>query len=196
MFDSGYPGGSILLSNAPAVVNVTGVTLNSNSITMKPGDTYSLITTLSPSSVTYPAVTYSSSNPAVATVSATGVITAKTLGTARITVTTLDGNFTAYCDVNITLTTLNDLNSENRLTIFANKTGANRVLLNITGFDSNEPIEIRLSDVLGRIYLNQKSVIPNEGKIQIQTNLPENLKVGVVQVKHQSGKMQSVKVFF
>ncbi len=46
-------------------------------------------------------VTYSSDNPAVATVSANGKITTHTVGTAVITAITEDGGFTATCTVHV-----------------------------------------------------------------------------------------------
>ena len=48
-------------------------------------------------------MTWSSSNEAVATVSDKGLVEAKTVGTATITVTTKDGGHTAICEVNVTV---------------------------------------------------------------------------------------------
>ena len=48
------------------------------------------------------AVTYISSNPAVATVSTTGFVEAVALGDTTITITTDDGSFTATCQVKVT----------------------------------------------------------------------------------------------
>ncbi len=70
-------------------VPVSGVTLNQTELNLNKGDTYNgLVATINPSDATVQAVTWSSSDTAVATVDAsTGVITAKADGTAIITAT-------------------------------------------------------------------------------------------------------------
>ena len=60
--------------------------------------------TVAPANVSNKSVTWSLSTPAVATVSVNGVVTPLTAGTTTITVTTLDGDFTAECAITVTLT--------------------------------------------------------------------------------------------
>jgi len=84
-----------------AVVPVTGVTLDNTSLTMTEGDTQTLVATIAPSNASNKDVTWSSNNTTVATVSSSGVVTAKKAGTARITVTTADGGKTATCNVTV-----------------------------------------------------------------------------------------------
>lgn len=79
---------------------VTGVTLNKNAATIKVGKTETLTATVSPSNATNKAVTWSSNNTAVATVS-NGVVTTVAAGNATITVTTTDGGNTATCAVTV-----------------------------------------------------------------------------------------------
>jgi uncharacterized protein YjdB len=52
-----------------------------------------------PANATNKAITWKSSNAAVAAVSATGVVTAKKAGKVTITVTTSDGKKTAACQI-------------------------------------------------------------------------------------------------
>ncbi len=82
------------------IVNVSGVTLNKASVTLNVGETETLTATVAPSNATNKTVTWTSSNPSVATVS-NGVITAKAAGTTTITATTVDGNKTAICVVTV-----------------------------------------------------------------------------------------------
>ncbi len=80
---------------------VTGVTLDKTILEMSEGDTYTLKETISPYNATYKDVTWTTSNKAVATVTSTGKVTAKGEGSARITVTTDDGGYMAYCYVTV-----------------------------------------------------------------------------------------------
>lgn len=84
----------------PQETNVTGVTLNRATLTMNVGATSTLIAQIIPSDATNQNVTWSSSNPSVATVEA-GVVTAKTVGSTTITVITEDGGFDATCNVTV-----------------------------------------------------------------------------------------------
>jgi uncharacterized protein YjdB len=80
---------------------VTGVTLDSPSISIPVNGTATLTATVVPDTATNKNVTWSSSDTSKATV-ANGVVTAKTVGTAIITVKTEDGGKTATCNVTIT----------------------------------------------------------------------------------------------
>ena len=85
----------------PTPVAVTGVTLNHATMTLTAGGaTGTLVATVAPANATNKSVTWSSSAPAVATV-ANGVVTPLTAGTTTVTVTTVDGGFTATCAVTV-----------------------------------------------------------------------------------------------
>lgn len=79
---------------------VVGVSLDRKSTTIAIGKTKTLIETVRPSKASNKDVIWRSSNPLVARVSQSGVVTALSEGTATITVTTEDGGFTASCKVN------------------------------------------------------------------------------------------------
>ena len=94
-------------------VSVTGVTLNTNSLALNVGGESTLSATVAPSNATNKAVTWSSSNTSVATVSSTGKVTAVGAGSATITVTTSDGGYTATCAVTVTASTQGSMSAEN-----------------------------------------------------------------------------------
>lgn len=79
-------------------IAVTGVSLSSNSETIKVGKTVTLVPTISPSNATNKNVTWSSSDTSIATVS-DGTVTGVSAGTATITVTTVSESKTATCTV-------------------------------------------------------------------------------------------------
>lgn len=83
-----------------AVVHVTGVELNKDSLSLAKDDTYKLTTTVSPNNADDNTVTWLSSDTSVATVN-NGVITAAAPGTTTITVTTHDGGLTDTCAVTV-----------------------------------------------------------------------------------------------
>ena len=82
-------------------VSVAGVSLDATTMTLGTAPTGQLTATITPENATNQNVTWSSSDEAVATVDATGVVTAEGPGEATITVTTEDGSFTATCTVTV-----------------------------------------------------------------------------------------------
>ena len=94
---------------------VASVALNRTTLAMTLGGSSTITATISPSNAANKAVTWSSSNTGVATVSC-GRITAVNVGTATITVRTTDGGKTATCrvtvsPVNVTSVRLNKASS-------------------------------------------------------------------------------------
>lgn len=83
------------------VVPVTGVTLDKTSLTLEEGQTDTLTATVEPDEADNKNITWSSSDETVATVDATGKVTAVNAGLATITVTTEDGAKTAVCNVTV-----------------------------------------------------------------------------------------------
>jgi len=98
-------------NNSPTTVNVTGLSLDKTSTIINVGSTQTLLPIILPTNATNKAVTWSSNNTSIATVS-NGVVTGKTIGTAVITATTVDGNKTSTCNVTVSntqkTTTLNE----------------------------------------------------------------------------------------
>lgn len=82
-------------------VPVTDVTLNKSALSLSVGDSEILVATVVPPRATDKSVVWSSSAPSVASVDQDGKVTAKSAGSAVITVTTNDGGFTASCDLTV-----------------------------------------------------------------------------------------------
>src|SRR5665648_530147 len=82
-------------------VAVTGVTLDQASMTLTVGEaTGMLVATVAPAAAANKSVTWSSSAPEAAAV-VDGVVTPITEGTTTITVTNVDGGFTATCELTV-----------------------------------------------------------------------------------------------
>ena len=79
---------------------VTGVTLDKTELTLPLGETATLVATVAPEDAVDKSLTWASDGKAVS-VDSLGVIKADTVGTATITVTTVDGSYTATCKVTV-----------------------------------------------------------------------------------------------
>lgn len=82
-------------------VPVTGVSLNYSEKVVAPGKTLDLVATVVPSDASVKGVQWTSSDPAIASVSASGVVSALKEGKATITATTASGNFSAKCEITV-----------------------------------------------------------------------------------------------
>ena len=81
---------------------VTGVALPTATLNMEKGNKITLTPAIAPADASIKGVSWTSSNKAVATVSASGEIVAVGGGSATITATTNDGGFTATCAITVT----------------------------------------------------------------------------------------------
>ena len=107
-FDNDPPYPELDYTVTPATVNVTaapvsvtGVTID-ETLSVNIGQTKTPSYTVAPAEATNKNVSFTSNNPAVATVNATtGAVTGVSKGTAVITVKTADGNFTDTCTVTV-----------------------------------------------------------------------------------------------
>lgn len=102
-----YSGRGMGFSVRPVVCGakqpVTEIVLNYIALSLQPDATQQLTATVLPEDASNKAVTWNSSNTAVATVSTGGLVTAKTLGTCTITCSAKDGSgVKAECQVTVT----------------------------------------------------------------------------------------------
>ena len=89
-----------------ANVAVSGINLDKSSMSLTVGASGTLSATITPSNASNKGVTWTSSNSSVASVSSSGVVTAKSVGTTTITARSSDGGKTATCKVSVTNTTI------------------------------------------------------------------------------------------
>ncbi len=90
-----YPNG------APSTIPVEGVCVNPTSLKLETGETKPVSASVLPVNASEPGISWSSSNPSVAAID-NGVVTALSSGEAIITVTSVDGGYTAQCAVTVT----------------------------------------------------------------------------------------------
>ena len=80
---------------------VSGVTVTPASVTLEAGKTVSLKAAVVPETAADKTVRWESENPAVADVTASGVVTAKAAGETSVTAVTTDGNYRASCLITV-----------------------------------------------------------------------------------------------
>lgn len=150
-------GAEILVDYTLQDANVTGVSVSPTTASIEAGDTVTLTPTVSPSNAANKNVTWSSNNTSVATVS-NGVVTGVSAGTAVITVTTVDGGYTATCTVTVTAAVTYDYvlttslqvgkkylianGNTGAVYLLSNESGGSRQLVGVAATVSNNRITI------------------------------------------------------
>lgn len=94
-------GGKNGLCDLTIIAPVKSVAISPASLSLGVGDVTTVSAVFTPSNATNKKITWSSSNPSVATIDQNGVVTAVRAGNTTITVTTEDGHKTATCPVSV-----------------------------------------------------------------------------------------------
>ena len=89
------------VKESSTIVHPTGISLNKTSATLSEDQTLQLVASTIPANAAIPGITFSSSNPAVASVSETGLVTAYSPGSCTITATAVDNGITATCNITV-----------------------------------------------------------------------------------------------
>ncbi len=84
-----------------APVSVSGITLTATQSTIQVDESIQIKANITPGNATNQSVTWASSNAIIATISNSGLLTAKAVGTVTITATTQDGNKIATLNLNV-----------------------------------------------------------------------------------------------
>ncbi len=161
-------------------VAVSGVDLNEASLSMLTSETYLLTASLSPLNASNKAVTFSSNNPSVATVSATGVVTAKSIGSAVITATTADGGFTNTCQVAVKSGTIaTGVYTIDRTNNVIKGIAANTTVSQLEDNLGNAPEDIYVYYASGSPYNSGKLSTGMTVKLEFGTGVHDSLAVAV-----------------
>ena len=88
-------------SGPEEIVHVTGVSLDRSNVTIKEGESVTLVATVKPDNAENKNVSWSSSDASVASVNNSGNVTGVKVGSATITATTEDGGKTSSCVVSV-----------------------------------------------------------------------------------------------
>jgi len=166
------------------VYAVTNVSLNKTTLTLFIDDEERLIPTVEPNNATNKEVTWSSSNYTLVNVDNDGLVTAKNIGTATITVQTIDGKHTATCAVTVQKKEVTgfEISDAIPVQVYPNPTDGIVAL----EFDVVNVYRITVADMNGKIMLRQ---LASDRIIQMDIS---NFPVGVYLLIIDDGKWQKV----
>jgi len=108
------------LDSLKAVVSVTGVSLDKDSLELKSSETDTLIATITPSDASDISISWYSADREIATVNSDGIVEGKAVGMTEIYVTTTDGQFKNTCHITVTPGVGIANAKANRISIFPN----------------------------------------------------------------------------
>jgi 2',3'-cyclic-nucleotide 2'-phosphodiesterase (5'-nucleotidase family)/uncharacterized protein YjdB len=164
---------------------VTSVKLNVTSTTLKTKTTLKLVATVSPSTAENKNVTWTSSNPAVATVDAKGKVVAKKAGTAVITVKTVSGNKTAKCTITVVEPVKSVKLSATKLTLKVGQKSTLKAMINPSNATNKKVVWTSSNKAIATVDANGKIIVKKRGTVKITVRTVDGGKAAVctVQVK-------------
>ena len=127
-------------------IPVTGVSVTQSSMSLEVGDKVYLEANIEPDYASNQNLTYSSSNEECASIDSNGLITSLAVGSSTMTVTTVDGGFTATCEV-----TVSEKESGGSEYV---PTESDDILFITTTEVSTEPITVSVTENYKQIYVN------------------------------------------
>jgi aryl-phospho-beta-D-glucosidase BglC (GH1 family) len=168
-------------------IPVTGVTIEPKRDTIKIGETKQLVTNILPSNASYKSVSWSSSQINVATVNASGLVTAVSKGSTTITASTIDGSFKATCRITVldTLTSVSQDIKLDDIAIFPNPLNGKQLTVDLG--------ELRGTTTIQFIELNGQTVLEQNVFDKQRTQLDVNLKPGIYMVRFSNNQNTLLK---
>ena len=172
----------IVTPEAPISIPVTGIEVSPAALSLDVGKKGNLFISITPSTATNKDVTWKSSNDAIATVNASGEVTAKAEGTAVIAVTTVDGGHMAMCNVAVKSPVDNGTIAGNTFNVYPNPTDGE---LTIEGVAPGGIV--RLYSVTGSLIA---SYTAHEGVLKIDLS---SLKQGLYLINYEGKTMKVIR---
>lgn len=192
-FVTGVGGGKAIISAMSGVkratlqivvgIPVTSVTMSQKMGTIKIRETKQLTTTVLPSNASRKSVSWSSSQNNVATVSASGLVTAISQGSTVITATTTDGSFKAICNITVskdTLASITQVIKPDDIDMFPNPLNGKRLTVDLSGLQGVTTIQF--------IEINGQTALEQTVFDAQRTQLDVNLKPGIYLVRFSNNQ--------
>ena len=146
---------------------VTGITLDRNSVTIKEGESVTLVATVKPDNAENKNVSWSSTDVSIVSVDNNGKLTGIKAGSATVTAKTEEGEKTASCNVIV------EPNMAPSVTVSADNVSAISVVL--AGKANLGPDSIVASDLeIGFQYSTYAGILPSNSTAIVATNADAN----------------------
>lgn len=153
-------------------ISVTGVSVDPAEITLDKGESIQLTAIIEPSNAADTSVTWRSSIPFVATVSSEGYVTAFNPGSADITVTTQDGNYTGTCKVVVPMVSdINQKSSEHKINVYPNPF-TKEIFIDFEGMDNMKSLEVL--NITGQVVKKRNKDELKAGFVELNLDEPGN----------------------
>ena len=136
---------SVKVEKENIVIDVTGLTLNKTTASLKIGDSITLVPTLSPSNATNQTITWTSSNDKIATVK-NGVVTSKRSGTVTITAASNNGK-KATCKVTISGSRIHFIKPESQSDVALLESNGKFALIDTSTYSSRSAVKKYLDNL-------------------------------------------------
>lgn len=138
-------------------ISVYGVSIGGcPNFVMETGNTHQLTANVAPPDATDTSVTWSSSNPSVATVDTTGLVTGISQGTTKITITTNDGGFKSTCNIGVmAASSTNDFPSVSELASIYPNPSSEKVFVRFS--DAGTEKRIHIYNLYGQLLRSERS---------------------------------------
>lgn len=168
-------------------VPATGVSMDPKADTIKIGETKQLVATVLPSNASEKKVSWSSSQSTVATVSATGLVTAVSNGSAVITAKTADGSFKAICTITVSesATNVSPTTKSGDIAIFPNPLNGKQLTVDLGGLYGTTTIQF--------IGINGQTALERTVIDKQREQFDVNLKPGIYMVRFSNNQNTSLK---
>ncbi len=143
-----------------AAVSVSSVSVDNSSVGLLVGGRLTVVATVSPPDATDQALTWSSSDRSKVRVSSSGVITGVSIGTATITVTTTDGEYTDTVAVTVTaeLVSVSGV-SVNNPTVSIAVSDSSKLIATVSPLDATNQLLTWLSSDRSKVRVSSSGVI-------------------------------------
>ena len=168
-------------------IPATSVTIDTKADTIEIGETKQLVANILPSNASDKTVSWSSSQITVATVSASGLVTAVSKGTATITATTAGDSFKATCKIIVSdnSTSVAQAIKSDDIAIFPNPLDGKQLSIDLGGLKGKTTIQF--------IEINGQTVLEQAVYDKQCTQLDVNLIPGIYIVKFSNNQNTLLK---
>ncbi len=146
----------LLMAGSTSSIPATGISIDSASISVLVGATKQLTAEVLPLNATNKNVVWSSSNPSMASVSQSGLVSGLSAGELSVKAKTVDGNFQATCLVTSkSIITSNDEDAGGNINVYPNPVAEGKIYLSgVSGSTS-----IKITDALGKIMFLKTTIV-------------------------------------